>query len=238
MKIKRQRKVFYFKRFALQHDHCVMKVGTDAVLLGSWVTISNTRHILDVGTGSGVIALMLAQRTNDDVQIDAIEIEERDATQAKENVLNSPWSKKVEVYQKSLQVFESEYKYDLIVSNPPYFINSLHSPTRLRTQARHTVGLSFRELIEHSVRLLNSKGRLAVVLPFAEGNTFKLIAKENKLHLIRETAFYSREEKPQERWLFEFGLEASPSYSDRIVLYEKDSIQSEQYINLTKDFYL
>jgi tRNA1Val (adenine37-N6)-methyltransferase len=191
-----------------------------------------------VGTGSGVIALMLAQRTGEDSIIDAIEIASSDAEQAKENVLNSPWPDKIRVHQRSLQEFASDHQYDLIVSNPPYFVNSLLPPSMERTKARHVNDLTFEQLIKHSLRLLKSDGRLSVILPVVEGNIFKSIAKENKLHLHRETGFYSRKEKPQERWLLEFTRVEGELISDRIVLYERDSIKTNDYINLTKDFYL
>ena len=215
-----------------------MKVGTDAVLLGSWVDVRNAKKILDVGTGSGVIALMIAQRTNNDVCIDAIEVEDEDISQAKENVLRSPWSNKIFALKTSLQNFEPALKYDLIVSNPPFFINSLLPPSRHRQRTRHNEQLTFEELITHSIRLLNLTGTLAVVLPFQEGNDFKQLALKNKLHLKRQLAFYSRKEKPQERWLFEFGFEPVKPKEEEIILYEAGDTKSNDYINLTKDFYL
>ncbi len=238
MKPKRQTKVFHFKKFSVHHDRCAMKVGTDAVLLGAWVNVNEARTILDVGTGSGVIALMIAQRTNSDARIDAVEIEKNDSEQARENVLNSPWPKKILVYQNSLQEFHPEHRYDLIVSNPPYFINSLLPPSQERTKARHNNDLTFEELITHSLRLLKSDGRLAVILPFAEGIIFKSIANEKQFHLIRETEFHSRKEKPQERSLFEFSCIHVKHQSSRLVLYDTISEQSEEYLRLTKDFYL
>jgi len=230
-------KPFHFKQFSVHHDRCAMKVGTDGVLLGAWASIENTKHILDIGTGSGVIALMLAQRTNEAVLIDAIEIEKADAEQAGENVLNSPWANRISVHQKSLQDFLPNNKYDLIVSNPPYFVNSLLPPTKSRTQARHTSNLSFEELIAHSLRLLNDNGRLAVILPFNEGNIFKTIAEKNQLYLIRETAFHSKEEKPQERWLLEFSFQKKELISDKLTLYNSNGNKSSDYQKLTFDFY-
>jgi len=215
-----------------------MKVGTDAVLLGSWVNISEAKRILDVGTGSGVIALMLAQRTTDTIQIDAIEIEENDAEQAKMNVLNSPWPSKIFVFNTSLQNFAPTLKYDLIVSNPPYFINSLLPPSSHRQRTRHTEQLTFEELITHSIRLLNPTGTLAIILPFQEGNSFKQLASKHELHLKRQLAFFSRKEKPQERWLFEFGLGSVETKEEKLILYDTGDIKSDNYINLTKDFYL
>jgi tRNA1Val (adenine37-N6)-methyltransferase len=215
-----------------------MKVGTDAVLLGSWVDVSKAKTILDIGTGSGVIALMLAQRTKEETKIDAIEIEAQDAQQAKENVLRSPWPNKVSVFKQSLQIFESEVKYDLIVSNPPYFINSLLPSSAHRQRTRHTKQLTFEELITHSIRLLNPTGTLAVIVPVQEGNDFKQLTLENGMHLKRQLAFYSRKEKPQERWLFEFAFEAPQLNEEKLILYENRNTKSDGYINLTKDFYL
>lgn len=215
-----------------------MKVGTDAVLLGSWVNISEAKRILDVGTGSGVIALMLAQRATDTIRIDAIEIEESDVMQAKKNILDSPWQNKVVVVKTSLQNFEPGIKYDLIVSNPPYFINSLLPPSSHRQRTRHTEQLTFEELITHSIRLLNPTGTLAIILPFQEGNSFKQLASKHELHLKRQLAFFSRKEKPQERWLFEFGLGSVETKEEKLILYDTGDIKSDNYINLTKDFYL
>jgi tRNA1Val (adenine37-N6)-methyltransferase len=181
---------------------------------------------------------MLAQRTDDKVKVDAIEIEKLDATQAKENVLRSPWSGKISVFEKSLQEFDPSKKYDLIVSNPPYFINSLLPPALHRARTRHTEQLTFNELISHAVRLMKPTGTLAVILPVPEGNDFRQLASENGLHLRRQLAFYSRKEKPQERWLFEFGFSPGLYKEEKLVLYEEVNLKSSDYINLTKDFYL
>lgn len=238
MKTKRQSKIFHFKRFSVHHDRCTMKVGTDAVLLGAWANTTGIKRILDIGTGSGVIALMLAQRTDENTFIDAIEIEKNDAEQARENVINSPWPDKIAVHQASFQEFASAYQYDLIVSNPPYFIKSLLPPSQGRATARHANDLTFEELIVHASRLLKPDGRIAVILPVVEGNIFKSIANESQLHLLRETAFFSKKEKPQERWLLEFGKVEQPVTSDQLVLYEGSDVKTKDYLNLTKDFYL
>jgi tRNA1Val (adenine37-N6)-methyltransferase len=237
MKSKRQSNIFHFKKFSVHHDRSGLKVGTDAVLLGAWVNVSGAKRVLDIGTGSGVIALMLAQRASEETLIDAVEIEEADATQAEENVKQSPWPKKIIIHHNAIQDFNPPYKFDLIVSNPPYFSNSLLPPAAARAQARHTRSLGLDELMDHALRLLNPKGRFALILPLEEGKKFKSIA-TNKLHHIRETAFHSRKEKPQERWLFEFGVSASSLESDKLILYESGERKSKAYINLAKDFYL
>lgn len=229
---------FRFKKFSVAHDRCAMKVGTDAVLLGAWVKVTDAQTILDVGTGSGVIALMLAQRTGETTLVDALEVEKEDAEQAKENFDTSPWASRLRVIQKTLQQFNPDSLYDLIVSNPPYFSNSLLPPSADRTRTRHTHHLTFEELIQHSIRLLKPNGRLAVVLPYQEGLNFKQIAHDLGLHLHRQLAFFSRKGKQQERWLFEFGFEKQLLHEETLTLYDDGDTKSEKYILLTADFYL
>ncbi len=236
--IKEDKKVFRFKQFSVRHDKCAMKVGTDAVLLGAWVNVVGAKRILDIGTGCGVIALMLAQRTNEEATIDAVEIGQEDAKQAAENVFHSPWPKKISVHQKAIQEFHSKHQFDLIVSNPPYFVDSLLPPSRQRVSARHARNLSYDELILHSIRLLNQKGKLAVILPVEEGNRFKSIANEKGFQVVRQLAFYSRKEKPQERWLMEFSFEEQHVKSEILTLYNSNHEWSDGYRKLTSEFYL
>jgi len=230
--------MFQFKQFSIEDDRCAMKVGTDAVLLGAWVDVSKARKILDVGTGCGIIALMLAQRTDEDVRIDAIEIEKQDAIQALENSNQSTWAKRIKVTHQSLQRFKGTESFDLIVSNPPYFVNSQLPPTADRAKARHTQSLSYQELIDHSIRLLDKEGRLAVVLPYAEGKDFINHASVSGLICIRQLAFYSRKDKPQERWLFEFALIPKPLVTEQLTLHGEGETWSPEYKALTKSFYL
>ncbi len=230
--------MFRFKQFSLEDDRCAMKVGTDAVLLGAWINIAGAKRILDVGTGCGIIALMLAQRTTSDVMIEGIEVEPIDATQAQENAINSPWANRVHIHSVALQDFKSSATYDLIVSNPPYFINSQLPPTAHRAQARHTQNLSFEELITHSLRLLNTDGRLAVVLPFEEGNLFQSLATRHSLFPTSRLAFYSRQGKPQERWLLEFSKIKLPIKEEQLILHGEGESWSSDYQNLTRAFYL
>jgi tRNA1Val (adenine37-N6)-methyltransferase len=230
--------MFRFKQFSIEDSRCAMKVGTDAVLLGAWVDVSKAKKILDAGTGCGIIALMLAQRTERDVWIEGIEIEEQDAIQAAENSSLSPWKNRIKVTHQSLQEFKDGESFDLIVSNPPYFINSQLPPSTDRAKARHTHSLSYQELIDHSIRLLNKEGRLAVVLPYAEGKNFLNIASLSGLICIRQLAFYSREGKPQERWLFEFSLNPAPLKKEKLVLHGVGESWSPDYQSLTKAFYL
>ncbi|HZY82118.1 MAG TPA: methyltransferase [Cyclobacteriaceae bacterium] len=232
-------KPFQFKYFSIQDDRATMKVGTDAVLLGAWVEVGSAKTILDIGTGSGVIALMMAQRSGFDSHVDAIEIDEASVMQAKENVSRSPWSEKITIEHTSLQSFKSG-NYDLIVCNPPYFNKSLLPPSASRQAARHTQSLSFEELLVSAKRLLNPSGIFAVILPFTEGGQLKSMALSSGLNCHRSMAFYSRKGKPQERWLMEFSLEGRrvTTEPETIVLYTEGERWSEGYVDLTRDFYI
>lgn len=230
--------LFHFKKFSLSDRNSTHKIGTDGVLLGAWVDIGEAQRILDIGTGSGLIALMVAQRSDAEVLIDAIEINEVDVAQARKNVDNSPWASKVMVHHIALQQFHSSDQYDLIVSNPPYFMNSWLPPDENRTKARHTSDLSFEALLKSSKNLLSGNGRLAVVLPLNEAEIFKTLASEEQLYLNRSLSFQSRKEKPIERMLMEFGKNRVPIEAENLVLYSEGEVWSPEYRSLTKDFYL
>ena len=137
---------FQFKQFTVWHDKCAMKVGTDGVLLGAWASVQNAHKILDVGTGTGLVALMLAQRSLPDADIIALEIDGAAAGQARENVTRSPWKERVEVVQTDFRDYQSSDKFDVIVSNPPYFVDSLECPDQQRNAARHNGSLTYEEL--------------------------------------------------------------------------------------------
>src|SRR5690606_23079667 len=197
-------KPFQFKQFSVADDRCAHKVGTDAVLLATWVHLDSTStRILDVGTGCGVIALIIAQRSAASTNIDAIDIAEPDAQQAAENVGRSPWRDRVVVHHKALQEFEGRRCYDLVISNPPFFADSLLSPDPARTRARHLSDLTVAALVEHSKRLLAPVGRLALILPPVEASRFETTAFDAGLKCVRRTRFRTRPARPVERILME-----------------------------------
>jgi len=232
-------KPFQFRQFSVADDRCAHKVGTDAVLLGTWVRVpANDISVLDVGTGCGVIALILAQRTSDATSVHAIEISEADAMQAAENVANSPWSHRVTVFHQALQDFSPHEPYDLVVSNPPYFVNSLLPPGKQRSRARHTLDLSFESLIESGNRLLKDKGRLALILPPAEAGTFNGLATRYGMRCLRRTLFHSKHGRPAERVLMEWAKTGVPEPDTHLVLCGADGNWSAEYRALTRDFYL
>jgi len=231
--------VFRFKQFTVHHDRCTMKVGTDAVLLGAWASIGQQTSILDIGTGTGVIAIMLAQRTVATARIDAVEVEGEDAAQARENVSQSPWPDKVEVFQVPIQQFLPGKLYNVIVSNPPYFVNSQPPPDQRRVHARHTVLLDFDTLIDSVVRLLSPSGIFSTILPYTEGLDFIRRA-AGRLHCTRRCSFRSRAEKPVERLLLEFSRQPNPTEESELILYSDSNKQewSDAYKALTQAFYL
>jgi len=229
---------FKFKQFTIHHERTMMKVGTDGVLLGAWVDINKVKNILDIGTGSGVIALMLAQRSQDMALIDAVELDEDAFGQAFENVKQSPWPEKVNTHHCAIQNFNPEKKYDLIVSNPPYFQNSQKPPDPRRLTTRHTDALSFSELITAVTNLLSWDGKFSIILPFHEGLNFITLASQHRLYCSRQWSFRTRVGKPVERWLLEFRGTIHPKEEGEITLYSSGDEWSEKYIQLTKDFYL
>jgi tRNA1Val (adenine37-N6)-methyltransferase len=231
---------FAFKQFIIRQEQCAMKVGTDAVLLGAWVKPNGAKRILDVGTGTGVIALMLAQRT--EALIDGIDIEDLACAQAEENVRLSPWSERVRILHHSLQDYSQETttRYDLIVSNPPYFLDSSKASGLERTTARHADLLPHVELIDSVICLLDKKGKFCVILPVKEASIFRELAKERGLHLSKLLRVRTRIDKETEkRHLMQFEFSPS-SFSEETIVIEKDERHSytEEYKELTKDYYL
>ena len=235
-------KSFAFKQFTIHQEKCAMKVGTDAVLLGAWAKTYGARRVLDIGTGTGVIALMLAQKCG--AVIDAIDIDEDSVNEAKKNVEASPWKERVHVKHISLQDFAraQDERYELIVSNPPYFIDSLPATEESRTKARHTVLLPFTDLVEGASKLLTKDGKFCVILPPREGEKFKEIALAKGLHLTRITRVKTTPEKQEKRWLMQFAFTSKPQVSDSTLIIEKDNLNAQHYTDeykeLTKDYYL
>ena len=229
---------FSFKRFTVWHDQCAMKVGTDGALLGAWATVSpQDRFVLDIGTGSGLIALMLAQRS--EALIDAIDIDGPACQQAATNVARSPFAGRIEVHHCPLSNYQSkERKYDLIVSNPPYFIQSLRCPDATRSQARHADSLSLPTLLRESLRLLASTGRLALVLPFDQRAILLEEADRTGLHLLRETQVSTRQGTPPKRLLVELGKRIVTPVCSQLAIEDEAHRYTPEFIALEQPFYL
>lgn len=230
--------LFRFKEFQISQSESAMKVGTDGVLLGAWVDIeAEDRRLLDIGTGTGVIALMLAQRASE-AMIWGVDIES--VEEARLNGDRSPWGARVHFEQTPVQAFSAE-PFDLIVSNPPFFIESLQCPDRGRTLARHAVALPFEELIEAVERLLKPEGRFAVVLPLTEAARFEALSGE-KLRVIRRTEVRTTPRHPAKRLLLEMahiGSSRAAKPTDELMIGTGEhETYTEEYRTLTRDFYL
>ena len=215
---------FTFKQFFVAHDRCEMKVGTDSILLGSWTDISNLDgKILDIGTGSGLLALMLAQRTTDVVQIDAVELDQNAATQAAENFVLSPWANRMRVHTCSLQAFAAQTpeRYDLIVSNPPYYPQGVECRNVSRNTARYTSELSHQSLLKHARELATDNGRMAVVLPTDVGVSFIQTAAQEGWFILHYTEIAEFDDRVARRSLMLFGSKPVNQQSDRLVIRDK-----------------
>ncbi|MGS2762431.1 tRNA1(Val) (adenine(37)-N6)-methyltransferase [Sinomicrobium sp. M5D2P9] len=236
-------KPFNFKEFSVSQDKCAMKVGTDGVLLGAWADVSGKPFsILDIGAGTGLIALMMAQRSGAEL-IDALEVNEAAYEQCVENFENSPWNDRLFCYHASLDEFtkETEDTYDLIVSNPPFFTENVPSGDIQRDIARATISLPFEELLESVSQLLSEEGSFHVVLPYKEEESFTEMAGELGLLPYRITRVRGSEEKGKtgiKRSLLSFSFRRREVETDELSIEKERHHYTEQYINLTRDFYL
>lgn len=231
---------FRFKKFTVYHDKCAMKVGTDAVLLGAWADTSFCRNILDIGTGTGIIALMLAQRSQ--ATVEAIDIDKEACVQATENAAASPYTERIKVVHASCADFAAsnqQKRYDLIVSNPPYFINSLKCPDNKRTVARHTDTLLLSDLIRKAQTLLSPSGRIALVLPYERQEEVKALASANHLYICRQTDVIPIHGAAPKRLLVELSAtKENIKNRDALIIEEARHQYTPEYIALTKEFYL
>jgi len=231
---------FEFKKFKIRQDKCAMKVGTDAVLLGAWVIPNGSASILDIGTGTGIIALMLAQKSK--ATIVAIDIDKDSTEQAKLNVAESSYASQIQVEHISFQDLcsGSTQKFDLIVSNPPFFVDSLKSTNDGRTIARHNDLLSFEDLLKGVKKLLNEKGKFCLILPKNEALLFRDLAKTKGLYLSKLMRIRTRPEKDSEkRHLMQFEFKET-EFSESTLVIEADSHRNytEEYKKFTQDYYM
>jgi tRNA1Val (adenine37-N6)-methyltransferase len=232
---------FQFKKFAVEQDQCAMKIGTDGVLLGAWAPIDNNPFsILDIGTGTGIIALMLAQRSGA-TQIDALEIDEDAYEQATENFENSPWNDRLFCYHAALDEFveEPEDEYDLIISNPPFYTEDYKSENEQRDLARFSDAMPFEDLIEAADLLLSENGIFAVIIPFKEEERFIDLCAEVELFPVKATRVKGSPKTPIVRSLLAFKrYELSILEADELIIEINRHEYTDEYIELTKNFYL
>jgi tRNA1Val (adenine37-N6)-methyltransferase len=231
---------FAFKKFTIYHDKCAMKVGTDGVMLGAWVNVEHSENILDVGTGSGLIAVMIAQRSN--AFIDAVEIDENACLQAEENVKACPWNNRITIHHSTFRHFV-EYtstRYDLIVSNPPYFRNSLKPLLKSRSVARHDEQLSYESLLHYTLKLLSPGGHLCLIIPANSIMQIKDLAYFNCLYPSRLLMIRPNPDKEYSRCLIEFTKnKINKCAESEIIIKEKDSNEyTDDFRSLTIEYYL
>ncbi|WP_149205707.1 tRNA1(Val) (adenine(37)-N6)-methyltransferase [Flavobacterium johnsoniae] len=233
--------MFQFKQFSVKQDKTAMKVGTDGVLLGSWAPVfHNPFSILDIGAGTGIIALMLAQRTHAE-QIDALEIDEDAYEQAVENFEASPWGDRLFCFHAGLDEFieEPEDEYDLIVSNPPFYAEDYKTNDEQRDLARFQDAMPFEEIVEAADLLLSENGILAVIIPFREETKFTALARDFELYPIKITRVKGTPKSESKRSLLAFSRnEVSEIEIDELVIEIDRHVYTPEYIDLTKEFYL
>lgn len=233
--------MFQFKQFSIQQNQCAMKVGTDSVLLGAWCPIENNPFsVLDIGAGTGILSLMIAQRSNAE-QIDALEIDEEAYEQCVENFENSPWGDRLFCFHAGLDEFveEPEDEYDLILSNPPFYAENYKSENEQRDLARFQDAMPFEDLIEAVNLLLSENGVFAVIIPHKEEERFIDLCAQAELFPIKVTRVKGSHNTPIVRSLLAFKrFELPVLSSDELVVEINRHEYTNEYIALTKDFYL
>jgi tRNA1Val (adenine37-N6)-methyltransferase len=222
--------MFRFKQFSIHQDRCAMKVGTDGVLLGAWA--QGGQRILDIGTGTGLIALMMAQRYPE-AEVTGIDIDQEAVQQAQENIVQSPFKDRVEAVHSSLQDYTSlASSFDSIVSNPPFFVDSLPAPDRQRTIARHTNTLTYRDLMQSAYQLLSDEGELSLIIPFDYRRRLDDEAIIMGFFPCRVCAVRTTDSKPPRRYLLAYRKHPCPCQQESL------TIGSDSYRILTQPFYL
>lgn len=228
---------FQFKEFLIEQDQSAFKVGTDGVMLGAWADVKGVRSVLDIGTGTGLLALMVAQRSN--AEITAIEIDQPSFEQARINVTVSPWSERINIVHTSLQEFNTKKRFDMIISNPPFFQDSLMPVDKGRMHSRHNTQLTIDDLVRYSKPMLLPEGRLCFVFPLEEGRILKDICSEAGLHLHRQLAIRPTPQGPVKRYLMEFRTYPGSCSEDEIIIEKGERHDyTDEYRELTKEFYL
>jgi tRNA1Val (adenine37-N6)-methyltransferase len=236
-------KPFLFKEFTIYQDKTAMKIGTDGVLLGAWCSVANYPDtILDIGAGTGVVALMIAQRS-DAMTIDAVEVDGDAYEQTVENFEKSDWGDRLYCYNATFQEFadeiaEEEETYDLILSNPPFYTDDFETNDDARNKARFTSSLSFENLLQGVSKILSENGNFSVIIPFKEEENFISLAKDNNLFLNRVCHVQGNPSSEIKRSLLQFSFDTSEIKKEHLIIEIARHQYTEEYINLTKDFYL
>jgi len=232
--------MFQFKQFAVDQSNCAMKINTDGVLLGALAGAGQPMDVLDIGTGTGVIALMLAQRFNS-AQVDAVEIDEAAAATAQNNFGNSKFAERLSVYPVGFESFFESHpykKYDLIVSNPPFYINSLHSPGEKKQLAKHSDRTFFENLLIGIKLHLNPDGVCWLVLPLQTASLVEEMISTNNLHVQQIINICSFAEREPHRKIMAIGLNEAQTQETGFVIYKSENLHTQQYQQALKDFFI
>jgi tRNA1Val (adenine37-N6)-methyltransferase len=232
---------FTFKQFFVAHDRCAMKVGTDGVLLGAWAPLAQAQRVLDIGSGSGLIALMLAQRSAESVLIDAVELDEAAAAQARDNAQESPWPERIRVHAQDIHHYAQHHagQYDLIVSNPPYFEPAVACRDQARHNARYTETLTHDALLESAERLIAQQGTFCVVLPHDIGEAFESNAQRHGWHTAQRLNVSDRADTPLHRVLLALTRQPTEEKAAQsLAIKLADGSYTEAFRRLITDFYL
>lgn len=229
---------FQFKQFALLQDKAAMKLGTDSVLLGCFTEVGKAECILDIGTGTGILALMMAQKSN--AMIDAVEVDQEAYKQAEQNAKESPWNDRIKIHHRTIQSFQASQKYDIIISNPPYYRNAKNMgiEDEKRALARHDKDLPFEVLCKEAHRLMKEEALFWLILPHKEGIEFIQIAKHHNLHLHHLINIKPKPEKEVNRLILAFGISNKTHTETTFTIYQSDGTATAEYVDLTKGFYL
>jgi len=237
---------FTCKQFSVAHHACAMKVGTDSLVLGAWSQLPAQGDILDIGCGSAILSLMLAQRTQSHQQIDAVELCHAAAAQAQDNARNSPWAERIRVIQGDILTYPdsadhlAQRRYALIITNPPYFQHSLKNPSQQKQQARHTDSLPFADLLQVAAGLATTDGLFSLILPQPEARELQSLASNFGWHLHRHCALTAQPDKAASRLLMTFSRAPQPQLAQAETLLVRDDRgqYSNAYRGLLRDFYL
>ena len=229
--------IFRYKQFAIKHDTAVMKVGTDGVLIGAAVKCEDAKSVLDIGTGTGLIALMIAQKS--DANIVAIDINIKAVELAKYNIQESDWSDRMQVYHTRLQDFYPKHSFDLIVSNPPFFQTHIIAPNRDRAIARHALELSIKDVVDFSVKHLSNSGRLVVIYPTEQTKEFVNYAETKGMYVKSQLMVRPKYGYDIVRIITEMS-NLKTEYKETEIYIEKDTRHdyTNEYMELTKEYYL
>lgn len=231
---------FSFKQLRIQHDKCAMKVGTDGILLGTWADVSNSKRICDLGTGTGLIALMLAQRTDENTQIIGVEIDPNAVEQAKENIISSKWKNKIHVIQQDIADFsqycgEKQQCFDLIVANPPYFLKGVNCATSERNIARYTQQYDHLTWLNLANQCLSEQGKIQFILPVEQAEN---LIKSTALYCNQRCEIITKQGKVPHRMLLSFERIEKEKKASQLVIYDQNNQYTHEFVELTRDFYL